>query len=149
MIKDILEKSYIYENISDNIKEGFAWLKNNNLKEMPDGKYSIKNDKIYANIQTYETKNDALFEAHKDYIDIQYMIDGEEVCGVDSYKNCSVVTSYDQEKDIEFLNGSVNADYYTLRTGEFLVLFPSDAHKPAIKNNKNTLVKKVVVKVHI
>ena len=77
------------------------------------------------------------------------MINGEEVCGVDSYKNCSVVTNYDQEKDIEFLNGSINAAYYTLRTGEFLVLFPSDAHKPSIKRNKNAIVKKVVVKVHI
>ncbi len=149
MIKDILEKSYIYENISDNLKEGFNWLKTNNLKEMPDGKYSIKNTEIYANIQTYETKDDALFEAHKDYIDIQYMINGEEVCGVDNYDHCTMATDYDKAKDIEFLNGSENADNYILRTGEFLVFFPQDAHKPAIKNKKNALVKKVVVKVHI
>ena len=149
MIKDILEKSNIYENISDNLKLGLNWLKSNNLETISDGKYLIDGEKIYANVQTYETKDDALFEAHRDYIDIQYMINGKELCGISNYYKCQSEIEYDKIKDIEFLKLKSDFDYYSLRTGEFLILFPHDAHKPAISMDKKSIVKKVVVKVHI
>lgn len=147
MIKDNIKNSDTYNNISENIKKGFEWLKSHNLVHMEDGKYEI-NDKMYVNLQSYETKSDAKFEAHRDYIDIQYMVIGSERCGVTHYNNCVTETEYDADRDIEFLS-SDNGEYFTLNEGEFFIFFPQDAHKPALCTTQKNNVKKAVVKVHI
>ena len=153
MIKDKLEYSETYYGISESIKKGFEWLKSQELQSIEQGKYTIDGRNIYANVQEYETRQDAKYEAHKKYIDIQYVIKGCESVGICDIKNCTTCTQYDTEKDIEFFNCNVNEEFYNLNQGEFLVLFPNDAHKPSINpqkiNSEKNIVKKVVVKVAI
>lgn len=148
MIKDNIKRAETYYNISENLKLGFEWIKNNDLKNMPDGRYEICG-KNYANLQTYETKDDAPYEAHRDYIDIQYMVIGEELSGVTDYTNCSTKEEYNKEKDIEFLNINAKEEFYKIKEGEFFIFFPHDAHKPALKIDTNKKVKKVIVKVAV
>ena len=148
MIKDSIKRAETYYNISENLKKGFEWIKNNDLKNMPDGRYEIS-DEIYANLQSYQTKDNAPYEAHRNYIDIQYMVDGEEVSGVTDYSNCSTIENYDKEKDIEFLKINEKEKFYQIKEGEFFVFFPHDAHKPALKVQESKKVKKVIVKVGI
>ncbi len=148
MIKDSLKRANTYYGISENLKTGFEWIKNNDLKNMPDGRYEIT-DKIYANLQSYLTKDNAPYEAHREYIDIQYMVTGEELSGVTDYSNCSTTEQYNKEKDIEFLKNNSNEQFHQISEGEFFVFFPHDAHKPAIKIRENKKVKKVIVKVSV
>lgn len=137
MIKDKLNKR---------ILEGLNYLSSTDFVNVEDGRHELT-DYMYANIQTYQTKDDALFEAHRDYIDIQYIISGEEKIGVTDYSNCTEAIAYDKEKDIEFLNGE--GEYYPLKEGEYMILYPQDAHKPSISLNNQSTVRKVVVKVLI
>ena len=148
MIKDNIKRAQRYYNLSENLEKGFEWIKNNDLKNMPDGRYKI-DEFNYANLQSYETKDDAPYEAHRDYIDIQFMVEGEELSGVTDYSNCSVTEKYNKEKDIEFLINNNKEEFYQIEEGEFFVFFPHDAHKPAIKVDVNKKVKKVIVKVHV
>ena len=74
MIKDKLTNADTYYGISERLKQGFEWLKNNDLLNIPDGRYLIDGEKIFANVQSYITKDDAPYEAHRRYADIQYMI---------------------------------------------------------------------------
>lgn len=148
MIKDTLKNAESYYNISSNLKIGFEWLRNTDLESISDGKYVI-NDNIYANVQSYDTKEDAPFEAHRKYIDIQYMIVGEECAEFTDYKNCETVIEYDGEKDIEFMECKGDKDKQILRSGEFFVFFPHDAHKPALDSGMKRFVKKVIVKVMV
>jgi len=147
MIKDRLENSNLYHNLSENLSKGFSWLQKNDLKNLKDGKYDIDGNKIYASIQTYETKEDAKYEAHRKYIDIQYIIQGEEKIGVTNLANCVTSIEYDSERDLEFFDITTEEEYSSLSEGEFLVLYPHDAHKPSISKYNKTTVKKVVVKV--
>ena len=149
MIKDKLEHAGTYYGISARLKKGFEWLKNNDMVNMPDGKHIIDGDKIFANVQSYDTKDDAPFEGHRKYIDIQYMIKGTEKVGVTDYLNCSATEEYSDEKDIEFLKSNIESDYQILQEGDFLVFFPQDAHQPALDYNKKRFVKKVIVKVAV
>lgn len=137
MIKDKLNKRIV---------EGLNYLASTDFTNVEDGRHDLT-DYLYANIQTYQTKEDALFEAHRDYIDIQYIISGEEKIGVTDYSSCTEAIAYDKEKDIEFLNG--NGEYYPLKEGEYMILYPQDAHKPSISLNNQSTVRKVVVKVRI
>ena len=149
MIKDCLDNAGIYYNISKNLKRGFEWLKSNDLDKLESGKYIIDSDKIYANVQEYTTKTDAKYEAHKKYVDIQYMIRGEELVGVCSKSNCTTCIEYENSADIEFLDCKKEDIWQKLGKGEFLVLFPNDAHKPSMSIKKPSTVKKAVVKVAI
>lgn len=149
MIKDKLENSQTYYGISENLKKGFEWIKNNDLKTLPDGKYKIEGENIFANVQSYDTKDTAPYEGHRKYIDIQYMIRGREKVGITDYKNCSTIEEYNVDKDIEFLKNN-NSDFYEiLDEGNFLVFFPQDAHQPALNPDKKLNVKKVIVKIKL
>ncbi|MCM1266250.1 MAG: YhcH/YjgK/YiaL family protein, partial [Candidatus Gastranaerophilales bacterium] len=131
------------------LKAGLDYLTNANFNDIEDGRYLIDGVDLYINIQSYTTKSDADFEAHRDYIDIQYMISGNEKIGVTDYSTCKTTIEYNSEKDIEFLSG--NGEYISLNAGEFMILYPKDAHKPSISSDVDnpTNVRKAVVKVHI
>ena len=91
----------------------------------------------------------SMYQTHKNYIDIQCIINGEEKIGVTNYKNCLIAEQYNEEKDIEFLNYSGDELYITMKKNEFIILHPQDAHKPSISIGKTQKVKKIVVKVAI
>lgn len=149
MIKDKLTNANTYYNLSARIQQAFEWLKSNDLLNMPDGKHIIDGEHIFANVQTYSTKDEAPYEGHRKYADIQYMIKGCERIGVTDYKNCSTIEEYDAEKDIEFLKNNSDDTYQILEEGNFLIFYPQDAHQPALNPNKKLNVKKVIVKVEI
>ena len=77
------------------------------------------------------------------------MIDGEEKVGVVDYSECQNEIPYDSSKDIEFLTCNKEDNYQLLKKGEFLILYPNDAHKPSIAIDNPKRVKKAVVKVLI
>ena len=149
MIKDKLINAKTYYGISKSLDKGFDWLLNQDLANINCGKYQIDGDRVYANIQEYETKLDAKYESHRKYIDIQYVISGKEKIGVTDINNCETCEVYDLERDLEFFDIIVKEEYQHLSEGEFLVLFPQDAHKPSIAFGIKSKVKKVVVKVAI
>ena len=142
-------KGSLFNEIGQNLQKGLDWLRKTDLENLADGKYLIDSERIFANVQSYETKITAPFEAHKKYIDIQYMIKGEEKIGVVDYDVCTTVEQYNSQKDIEFLDCSENVNYCTLKEGEFLILYPDDAHQPSLAIDNPDFVKKAVVKVLI
>lgn len=147
MIKGLLKE---YETIvkSEPLLRGLDFLFNTNFNDLSDGRYELDGGD-YVNVQSYLTKSDADFEAHRRYIDIQYIIEGEEKIGVCDYGTCSMTIPYDEAKDIEFLSG--DGEFYRLKKGEFMILYPEDAHKPSISldNSSPSDVRKAVVKVKI
>lgn len=149
MIKDKLANAKTYYGLSARMQQAFEWLQNNDLANMPDGKHVINGEHLFANVQTYFTKDDAPYEGHRKYADIQYMINGREKVGVTDYLNCSTIEKYDVDKDIEFLKNNSNDYYQMLEEGEFLVFYPQDAHQPALNPDEKLNVKKVIVKVEI
>lgn len=145
MIKGNISNIENLSNLPEVIINGLNYIKNANFSSLKDGKIFIDGENMFVNIQTYMTKDDANYEAHRKYADIQYIISGSEKIGVTDYKTCSTVIAYDEANDIEFL--SVTGNDVVLKEGEFVILYPEDAHKPSISINESTQVRKAVVKV--
>ena len=141
----ILKKKYLSSDAP--ILTVLDFIKNTDFDKMSDGRLNIT-DTIWANLQTYETKQEALFEAHRDYIDLQYLISGQEKIGVVSYSKCKTEIEYDKDKDIEFLN-SLEGEYIEMSSGHFLILYPDDAHKPSISIEQPLTVRKLVAKIPV
>lgn len=148
MIKDKLSNASRYYGLSEGIKQGLEYLKANDILSMEDGKYEINGDKLFININSYNSKDSADWESHTKYIDIQFIRVGEEKIGICERKDCVSKTDYNSEKDIEFLTGD-RGDFYTMEPEDFMIIFPDEIHKPGIKVNDNVYVKKAILKVAV
>jgi uncharacterized protein, YhcH/YjgK/YiaL family len=129
--------------------EAFAYLKNTDLNKLPKGKYPIDGDNVFASVTTDSTKNfdRTNWESHRKYIDLQYVIDGEELIGVYPVSKAAVTKEYDEKRDAA--NYSADGKLYTAKPGTFFLFFPSDAHRPNITTGGNKVDKKIVIKVRV
>lgn len=129
--------------------KAFAFFKNNDLTKLELKRYNIDGDNLYAPITEYMTRNeeDAQFEAHRNYIDIQYVISGSELIGLAPVAQLKEVTvPYDASKDVEFMTVSQLTNYKATPE-RFFIFFPSDIHR--LRNGESSQVRKVVVKLKI
>lgn len=150
MIIDVLSNAHLYQHINEHIAAAFHYLHTSDLASIPEGKYTIDGDDLFAIVQEYETLDAAneQMEAHRKYIDVQYVIQGEELVGHAFLGNQQLSKEYSEEED--FLLVPDVPDFFTcFKTGMFMIFFPTDLHMPCIKVNETARVKKVVVKVKI
>jgi YhcH/YjgK/YiaL family protein len=129
--------------------KAFKFLINNDLSKLETKRYDIDGDNLFATVSEYLTKNEATtnFEAHRKYIDIQYVIKGDEIMNVSPLSTVKeIVTPYDGSKDIEFMKVS-NVVNFKASQSNFFIFFPGDAHRPGIKDKVSATVRKIVIKV--
>ncbi len=150
MIKDNLCNCALYFGAHKNFEKAFDFIKTAINENYPVGKYELDGTDLYAFVQEYTSKlqSDAKNEGHRNYIDIQFVILGEEVIEVCDKNSSQIKTEYNPEKDVEFYFDAEKPTSCILNSGEYAILFPHDIHKPGIALNGNQVsVKKVVVKV--
>jgi len=149
MIFDSIDNSETYYGLGEKFQKAFEYIKNTDFSKISDAKIEIDGDNIFALVQKYNTKNpkNAKWEAHRKYVDIQFMISGAENIGFVLSDYLDITEEYNEEKDVEFYDGL--GDFVQLNEGEFAVFFPNDAHKPGLHIKESELVHKVVVKVRI
>ena len=109
----------------------------------------LKGDLVYCTRFTYETipQEESFFEAHRRYLDIHIMVEGEERVDVN------------RPEDLKLTDAQEGNDFYAyqgeswhstvLKPGEFLVVFPGDAHRIKVQVDGPRTVSKAVFKVCI
>ena len=112
-----------------------------------DGRYEIDGDNIYALVQTYNPKlvENASFETHQKYIDIQYILEGGELMGHESEEKLEVKTEYKPDVQKFYVKGDY--DIIKLYAGELAIFFENEPHAPGITLGTDGQVRKIVVKV--
>jgi YhcH/YjgK/YiaL family protein len=150
MIADTLNNRHLYESISPRIKTALEHIAKTDFSATEPGKYELDGTNLYVLVQAYDSipQNQGKWECHREYIDIQYIVEGVEQIGFGNINNMKVTTEYNSEKDIAFLAGE--GDLVTLGKGSYAIFFPEDSHKPKLAlNNKPVPVKKLVVKIKV
>jgi YhcH/YjgK/YiaL family protein len=147
MILDSLKNAHLYTNVSERIALGLKYLQETDLAALEPGKYEIDGTNVYAAISAYDSRTleQGKFEAHKKYIDIQYIVSGSEKMYYSNIINMEEATEYNEVKDVLFYKG--NGDALTVNSGNFAIFFPEDVHMPNIAVDAPAPVKKVVVKI--
>lgn len=109
----------------------------------------LKGDLVYCTRFTYETipQEESFFEAHRRYLDIHIMVEGEERVDMN------------RPEDLKLTDAQEGNDFYAyqgeswhstvLKPGEFLVVFPGDAHRIKVQVDGPKTVSKAVFKVCI
>ncbi|MCE5315422.1 MAG: YhcH/YjgK/YiaL family protein [Armatimonadota bacterium] len=149
MIIDNIKNASRYYALGQGIESGLRFLQDQDTASLALGRYEIDGDNCFAMVQEYQTKpeENGVWEAHKRYIDIQYVASGVENIGYTNIDNLTVSRDYDETADVMFLRGC--GDLIELKAGSFAILAPQDAHMPQIAVQKPALVKKVVVKARV
>lgn len=117
----------------------------------PDGRHPIEGDRLFALPQSYETgsRTDKKFEAHRRFIDIQFILSGEEIIYHVPTERLEVSEPYHDERDVVFFRDPIAASPTLLRAGDFSIYFPHDGHKPGCVHHTPVAVRKIVIKVAV
>lgn len=149
MIYDLKENLQQYKGISKNLDCAIRYLLDTDFTDMNTGKYSVQGDDVFALVQAPDTRDRAaaLWESHQNYIDIQYLLCGEEKIGFQNTGLLTVSQPYDAQKDIAFYQDNGQGFFVNLVPNTFVICFPADAHMPLVCAPQPQQIKKVVVKV--
>ncbi len=147
MILDLLDNAARYEPLHPDLAAAFAFLRQPGLATLATGRHTIAGDRVYAIVQDYDTKplTEGFLEIHQRYLDVQFVVSGEELIGWAPLANQTEQTAYDSSRDIAFLHGA--AEPIRVQQGQFAIFFPHDAHMPCRTAGTPTRVRKIVVKV--
>ena len=108
--------------------------------------YPLSNgNKFFIAVGT--TKEPDVAEAHRKFLDIQYIVKGKEVMGWADLADCKLEGEFSEEKDIGFYSGDF--EFITVNEGICYVVFPEDAHMPSRHLDVPNDYVKIVVKLAV
>lgn len=145
MIFDSLKHMDNYKGLGK-VYDALTFLKNTDFSKMAVGRYELNDDMFYM-VQEYEPTQKVTGEAHKSYIDVQYLISGTEVLAVAPIDGEKELAEARPEKDVWFY--TCKAQPVILSADDFMVLYPNDIHQPGPAVDEPVTVRKIVVKVKI
>lgn len=121
-----------------------------NLQNMPTSTVVYEKDTLFANPVSLTSKpeSECIFEAHEKYLDIHYILDGTEGISTAYTSNLNIKKPYDSKDDVAFYTGEADGTYY-LVPGNFMICWPTDAHKVAIMKDSPVPIKKIVCKIKV
>ena len=132
-------------------KAVYEFIKTSDFSTLSVGRHQIVPDGAYANVLEYETKTDCMFEAHRDFIDVQIIVRGQEnicVANLEDAVDCTM--DYDKSQDVVFYSSANNIRSYDADANGWFIFFPSDLHRPGYaRNDTPSPVRKVVVKIPV
>lgn len=149
MVFDKIKNAKLYFSLGEKIQKALQYIADTDFSNVEPGRYDIDGENVYALVQTYDTKPLSVgkWEAHRKYIDIQYIVSGREKIGVSEFEKVIVIEEYNEEKDRGIYKGDGN--YLLVDEGYFAIFYPTDVHMPGMSINIPKPVKKVVVKVSV
>ena len=113
------------------------------------GRYTVDEDDIFAVVSEgyATTEGEILYETHETYLDLQYILKGDDTVWYADADECEVKVPYESERDVTFLTCD-KGQTVKFKAGDFYILHPFDAHAPC-RGDEPKYYKKVVVKVKI
>jgi YhcH/YjgK/YiaL family protein len=148
MILDTLSNAGRYTALHGLFVEAFDTLRRKDLDSLAPGRHPVLDDRMYLVIARSQGLHaeEGRLEAHRRYIDIQYVIGGKDTIGWKHTSDCSRVDqAYDTVKDIEFYHDRPVL-WTPVMPGMFTIFFPEDAHAPMVGEG---IIHKAVMKVAI
>ncbi|MEI6668194.1 MAG: YhcH/YjgK/YiaL family protein [Acidobacteriota bacterium] len=148
MVIDRIAHASLYASLGPRVALALDYLQNTDVAALAPGTYELDGRRVYAMVQEYTTRlrEQASWEAHSRYADLQFVARGVELMGYGPMTRFEQ-QSYDADKDYMALSGS--GEFVTLEAGSFVLLWPGEGHMPGIVAEQPTTVKKIVIKIEV
>lgn len=148
MILSTLKNSGRIESLHPRFKQLFDFVRSNDFLNRETGRIELDGDNLFINNvhpQMLLVEEQAL-EVHRDYIDIHIPLDKTEIIGWKPTDDCiKEKSAYDAINDYA-LYSDESVNLVKVEPGEFLIVYPEDAHAPIIGKGK---IRKLIAKVRI
>lgn len=132
------------------IQKAVDYVTHTDFSRLEDGRQSIDGDGMFANLfhLTSKPKTETRPETHRDYIDVQFWLGGEELCGCAPFVEGTPCLESREDEDLYFYGDFAGESFFRAGPGCFAVFFPRDAHRPGVcTENGPCTYRKVVVKI--
>ncbi len=142
--------------LPDAVKRALAFIQNTNFNQIEDGEHPIEGELMFAQIRRKRTRphGEVKLEAHKRYIDLHYMIEGEECLYWCPRTDAdSLIEDYAVERDLQYFEPPQGVKEMEIELGgqRYAVFFPYDLHRPTcdtkLRGSRN--VRKLVIKIDV
>jgi len=151
MIVDKIENFAKYSDLQPGIVKAIEYLNSKDFTRVENGRYELDGQNRVAIVMRYKTKLDenAVWESHRKYIDVQYIVSGHERFGYVHMSQAPAVTAgYSEEKDVILY--APGTKMYDAPARTVMIFYPEDIHAPSLAIGDPPTpadVVKVVVKV--
>ena len=148
MITDSLSNCAMYETVHKDFKKVFEALRKIATGNETE-KVVLDEDNVWINAPASAVipEESRMFEAHRDFIDIHYILSGSETFGYANVDALTITKEYDKEADYELLDGEKSL--LILNAGDFCITFPQDAHIPYFQKHGEEDLVRAVAKIRL
>lgn len=145
MIVDHLSNWRTYQTAHPLFEAAFECLEHTDWSVVDNGRFNIAGEDVFGIVDRRRGKgvDNAVLEIHRRYIDIQFLITGNDVMGYRPLIQCSQHQPFNDEKDIGFLDDRP-ISWVDVGRSCFAIFYPQDAHAPMGTSEE---FHKVVIKV--
>lgn len=149
MIIDRLANPSAVTNLTPRLKQALDYLRATDMTSVPLGRHDLDGDRLFALVQEYTTRAVAqcVWESHRMYIDVQYVVEGVERMGYANITQAREREPYDAARDVAFYEPG--QDFVTVRAGMLAIFGPEDVHSPCGAAGTPQSVRKVVIKAAV
>lgn len=147
MIFDQIQNYKNYKGLG-RVYDALKFLAEADLDKLELGRHEIDGANLFYNVQEFETRAEQKnSEAHKKYIDIQFVYGGEELIGWAPITAEKKLITENEAGDAWIYE--VETENLILKDCRFAVFYPEDLHRPCMAVKEPAMCKKIVVKVKI
>lgn len=149
MILDRLDNPSAVAALPPRLRAAVDFLRRGDLTSLAPGRHVVDGDRLFAIVDDYTTlpSSECRWEAHRAYIDVQYVVHGVERMGFMNISRAIEREPYNESKDVAFFEPG--DDVVTVHAGMFTVFGPEDVHAPKIAAHVPARVRKIVMKVAV
>lgn len=151
MILDRLDNASSYRGIHPGIDKALEYLAKTDFARVANGKHELDGERLFAMVQRYRTRtlDQIVWEAHRRYIDVQYIVAGAERMGYTALRDgLTIKKPYDEQSEAILFDA--DGAMFDIWAGGFTVFMPQDVHAPGLAVDQvPSEVVKVVVKCRI
>ncbi len=130
------------------------YLRTTDFSNLTDGSYPMPHMDFIVKVQRYKTRpiSECRPESHEKFIDVQFVVEGEEILGwCPLSPDLKILQPYDEKNDVTFYEDLFPESSMILAARSYAVLFPLDVHRPCGSFDEEDIcnVTKVVVKIPV
>lgn len=139
-----------YRGLHPNLDKALELLGGGDFCAQAPGRYVVEEGTLFYNLAQTVTRRpeEGFFEAHRKFMDIHYVLEGEEHLAVSHISDMRQSEAYDKAGDTAKYTGPATVQV-CLKPGCFAVCFPEDAHQALGCAGQPAPVRKIVFKVKI
>ena len=126
----------------------FSWLRDTDLLTIPKGKHPIPGSTLVASVE--DSENGPLekrnTESHRKKTDFMVVVKGTEGFALLDHSSSTVSQPYNDQKDVMRYNYiKEKANFFNVKSGQFVIFFPSDWHIAKVQTKKKDQTIRVIV----